>query len=158
MYERMTPAQKVAWDKHYDPIIRKFKDDKPTGKALAEWKYQQYMKDYLWVIRSIDRNVGRILNYLEKNDLLDRTIIVYTSDQGFYMGEHGWFDKRFMYEESFRTPMLVRYPGGIKGDIPEMVQNIDHAATFLELAGVSVPNDIQGDSYLPLLKGEHPDN
>lgn len=74
------------------------------------------------------------------------------------MGEHGWFDKRFMYEESFRTPMLVRYPGGIKGDIPEMVQNIDHAATFLELAGVSVPNDIQGDSYLPLLKGEHPDN
>ena len=158
MYERMTPAQKVAWDKQYDPIIRKFKDDKPTGKALAEWKYQQYMKDYLRVIRSIDRNVGRVLDYLEKNDLLDRTIIVYTSDQGFYMGEHGWFDKRFMYEESFRTPMLVRYPGGIKGDIPEMVQNIDHAATFLELAGVSVPNDIQGDSYLPLLKGEHPDN
>ena len=116
------------------------------------------MKDYLRVIRSIDRNVGRVLDYLEKNDLLDRTIIVYTSDQGFYMGEHGWFDKRFMYEESFRTPMLVRYPGGIKGDIPEMVQNIDHAATFLELAGVSVPNDIQGDSYLPLLKGEHPDN
>lgn len=158
MYERMTPAQKAAWDKHYDPIIRKFKDDKLTGKALAEWKYQQYMKDYLRVIRSIDRNVGRVLDYLEKNDLLDRTIIVYTSDQGFYMGEHGWFDKRFMYEESFRTPMLVRYPGGIKGDIPEMVQNIDHAATFLELAGVSVPDDIQGDSYLPLLKGQRPDN
>ena len=113
------------------------------------------MHDYIRVIHSVDRNVGRVLDYLEKNDLLDNTIIVYTSDQGFYMGEHGWFDKRFMYEESFRTPMLVRYPGGIKGDIPEMVQNIDHAATFLELAGAPVPEDIQGDSYLPLLKGEH---
>ena len=156
MYNRMTPEQKAAWDKHYDPIIKEFKEKKLSGKALAEWKYQQYMHDYIRVIHSVDRNVGRVLDYLEKNDLLDNTIIVYTSDQGFYMGEHGWFDKRFMYEESFRTPMLVRYPGGIKGDIPEMVQNIDHAATFLELAGAPVPADIQGDSYLPLLKGEHP--
>ena len=101
-------------------------------------------------------NVGRVLDYMEKSGLLENTIIVYTSDQGFYMGEHGWFDKRFMYEESFRTPMLVRFPGGVKGDIPEMVQNIDHAATFLQVAGVPVPEDIQGDSYLPLLKGEKP--
>ena len=156
MYNRMTPEQKAAWDKHYDPIIKEFKEKKLSGKALAEWKYQQYMHDYIRVIHSVDRNVGRVLDYLEKNDLLDNTIIVYTSDQGFYMGEHGWFDKRFMYEESFRTQMLVRYQGGIKGDIPEMVQNIDHAATFLELAGAPVPEDIQGDSYLPLLKGEHP--
>ena len=152
LYNRMTPAQKAAWDKHYDPIIKKFKEQKLTGKALAEWKYQQYMHDYLRVIHSIDRNVGRVLDYMKKSGLLENTIIVYTSDQGFYMGEHGWFDKRFMYEESFRTPI----PGGVKGDIPEMVQNIDHAATFLQLAGVPVPEDIQGDSYLPLLKGEKP--
>ena len=152
----MTPAQKAAWDKHYDPIIKNFKEQKLTGKALAEWKYQQYMHDYLRVIHSIDRNVGRVLDYMKKSGLLENTIIVYTSDQGFYMGEHGWFDKRFMYEESFRTPMLVRFPGGVKGDIPEMVQNFDHAATFLQLAGVPVPEDIQGDSYLPLLKGEKP--
>ncbi|MCD7850421.1 MAG: sulfatase [Parabacteroides sp.] len=156
LYNRMTPGQKAAWDKHYDPIIKKFKEQKLTGKALAEWKYQQYMHDYLRVIHSVDRNVGRILDYMEKNGLLENTIIVYTSDQGFYMGEHGWFDKRFMYEESFRTPMLVRFPDGVKGDIPEMVQNIDHAATFLQLAGAPVPEDIQGDSYLPLLKGEKP--
>ena len=156
MYNKLNAEQKAAWDKHYDPIIKEFKEKKLSGKALAEWKYQQYMLDYIRVIHSVDRNIGRVLDYLEKNDMLDNTIIVYTSDQGFYMGEHGWFDKRFMYEESFRTPMLVRYPGGIKGDIPEMVQNIDHAATFLELAGAPIPEDIQGDSYLPLLKGEHP--
>ena len=156
LYNRMTPAQKAAWDRHYDPIIKKFKEQKLTGKALAEWKYQQYMHDYMRVIHSVDRNVGRVLDYLQKNGLLENTIIVYTSDQGFYMGEHGWFDKRFMYEESFRTPMLVRFPGGTKGDIPEMVQNIDHAATFLQLAGAPVPEDIQGESYLPLLKGEKP--
>ncbi len=158
MYSRMTPGQKAAWDKHYDPIISQFKKEKLTGKDLAEWKYQQYMRDYLRVIHSVDRNIGRVLTYLEKNNLLENTIIVYTSDQGFYMGEHGWFDKRFMYEESFRTPLLIRYPGGKKGDVAEMVQNIDHAATFLELAGVEKPEDIQGDSYLPLLKGENPAN
>jgi len=156
LYNRMTPEQKAAWDRHYDPIIKKFKEQKLTGKALAEWKYQQYMHDYLRVIHSVDRNVGRVLDYMKESGLLENTIIVYTSDQGFYMGEHGWFDKRFMYEESFRTPMLVRFPSGVKGDIPEMVQNIDHAATFLELAGAPIPEDIQGDSYLPLLKGEHP--
>ena len=114
------------------------------------------MHDYMRVIHSVDRNVGRVLDYIEKNGLLDNTLIIYTSDQGFYMGEHGWFDKRFMYEESFRTPLLARLPGGMKGDIPEMVQNIDHAATFLQLAGVEIPEDIQGESYLSLLKGEKP--
>lgn len=158
LYNNMNPAQKAAWDKHYDPIIRKFKEQKLSGKALAEWKYQQYMHDYIRVVHSVDRNVGQVLDYLEKNDLMDNTIIVYTSDQGFYMGEHGWFDKRFMYEESFRTPMLVHYPGGKKGDIPQMVQNIDHASTFLQLAGAEVPQDIQGDSYLPLLKGDTPND
>lgn len=150
----MTPEQKAAWDKHYDPIIAKFKKDKLSGKALAEWKYQQYMHDYLRVIHSVDRNVGRVLDYLEKHNLMENTMIVYTSDQGFYMGEHGWFDKRFMYEESFRTPLLVRLPEGKKGDIDQMVQNIDYGPTILDLAGVEVPEDMHGVSFLPLLKGE----
>ncbi|NDV59422.1 sulfatase [Bacteroides sp. 519] len=154
LYNRMTPEQKAAWDKHYEPIIKKFKEDKLTGNALAEWKYQQYMHDYMRVIHSVDRNVGRVLKYLEENDLLENTMIVYTSDQGFYMGEHGWFDKRFMYEESFRTPLLVRLPGGKKGDIDNMVQNIDYGPTILDLAGVPVPTDMHGVSFLPLLQGK----
>ena len=154
MYNNMNPAQKAAWDAHYDPIIAKFKKDKLSGKALAEWKYQQYMRDYLRVITSVDRNIGRVLDYLEEKGLLENTLVVYTSDQGFYMGEHGWFDKRFMYEESFRTPLLMRLPGGKKGDVAELVQNIDYAPTFLELAGIEKPEDMHGESFLPLLKGE----
>lgn len=157
-YARMTPSQRVQWDKHYDPIIQKFKKDGLSGRALAEWKYQRYMHDYLRVIRSVDRNVGRVIDYLRQHDMLDNTMIVYTSDQGFYLGEHGWFDKRFMYEESFRTPLLVYYPNGKRGDIEQMVQNIDYAPTFLQVAGVDVPKDIQGVSMLPLLKGEKPKN
>ena len=154
MYNNLNPEQKKAWDAHYDVVIEKFKKANLDGKELDEWKYQQYMRDYLRVITSIDRNVGRVLDYLENEGLLENTLVIYTSDQGFYMGEHGWFDKRWMYEESFRTPLLVRYPGGIKGEINEMVQNIDYAPTFLELAGVEIPDDIHGQSFLPLLKGE----
>lgn len=110
LYDRFTPGQKKVWDAHYDPIIEEFKRQGLDGDALARWKYRQYMRDYLRVIHSVDRNVGRLLDYLESNGLMDNTMIVYTSDQGFYMGEHGWFDKRFMYEESFRTPLLVRTP------------------------------------------------
>ncbi|BEG97942.1 sulfatase family protein [Bacteroides sedimenti] len=156
MYNRLDSAQKAKWDAYYDPIIKDFKEKKLSGRELAEWKYQRYMHDYLSVIRSVDRNIGRVLDYLKKEGLLENTLVVYTSDQGFYMGEHGWFDKRFMYEESFRTPLLMRYPKAIKKDvkIPQMVQNIDYAPTFLDLAGVKVPSDIQGVSLLPLLKGE----
>ena len=154
IYNNMNPEQKKAWDAHYDVVIEKFKAAGLTGKELDAWKYQQYMRDYLRVITSVDRNVGRVLDYLEAEGLMDNTLIVYTSDQGFYMGEHGWFDKRWMYEESFRTPLLVRLPGGVKGEAMEMVQNIDYAPTFLELAGVEVPSDIHGCSFLPVLKGE----
>lgn len=154
LYNQMTPEQKAAWDKHYDPIIKKFKEDKLSGEALAEWKYQQYMHDYMRVIHSVDRNVGRVLKYLEDNGLLENTMIVYTSDQGFYMGEHGWFDKRFMYEESFRTPLLIRLPGGKKGDVEQMVQNIDYGPTILDMAGIKVPTDMHGVSFLPLLQGK----
>ena len=155
-YNRMSPSQRAQWDSYYDPIIKKFKEDKLSGKALAEWKYQRYMHDYMRVIHSVDRNVGRVIEYLREHNLLDNTMIVYTSDQGFYMGEHGWFDKRFMYEESFRTPLLIYFPGGKHGVINEMVQNIDYAPTFLDVAGAKVPSDIQGRSFLPLLEGKKP--
>ena len=155
--QRMRPEVQAAWDRHYDPVIADFKARNLSGKELAEWKFQQYMRDYLRVITSVDRNIGIVLDYLEKEGLLENTMIVYTSDQGFYMGEHGWFDKRFMYEESFRTPLLVRLPGGKKGDIPQLVQNIDYGPTFLDLAGVEVPEEMHGESFLPLLEGKRTD-
>lgn len=155
---RMNAEQRAAWDKVYDPIIADFKARKLTGRELAEWKFQRYMRDYMKTVKSLDDNVGRVLDYLDANGLSDNTLVVYTSDQGFYMGEHGWFDKRFMYEESMRTPLVMRLPKGFdrRGDITEMVQNIDYAPTFLELAGAEVPADIHGRSMVPLLRGEHP--
>ncbi|MDO5571793.1 MAG: sulfatase [Bacteroidales bacterium] len=153
-YDKMNEAQRKAWDDYYNPIIADFKKSNLKGEELMNWKFQRYMHDYLRCIHSVDENIGRVLEYLEKNNLLENTLIVYTSDQGFYMGEHGWFDKRFMYEESFRTPLVMRLPGGKKGDVNELVQNIDYAPTMLELAGVEIPDDIQGKSLLPLLKGE----
>ena len=156
MYNSMTPEEKAAWDAHYDPIIQKFKKDKLSGKQLSEWKYQQYMRDYLRVIHSIDRNIGVLLNYLEKTGLLENTMIVYTSDQGFYMGEHVRFDKRFMYEECQRMPLIIRYPKAIKaGSTSNAISmNVDFAPTFLDFAGVEVPSDIQGASLKPVLENE----
>ena len=157
---RMADEERVRYDAFYEPLIREFYEKKLEGKELAEWKYQRYMRDYAKVVKSLDDNVGRVLDYLEEEGLLDHTLVVYTSDQGFYMGEHGWFDKRFMYEESMSTPLVMRLPKGFdkRGDIPLLVQNIDYAPTFLELAGVSIPDDIQGLSLLPLLKGETPED
>ena len=159
-YSRMDSAQRAKWDAFYNPIIEDFYSKNLQGKELAQWKYTRYMRDYLKTLKSLDDNVGRVLDYLEENDLLDNTLVVYTSDQGFYMGEHGWFDKRFMYEESFRTPLVMRLPAGYdrRGDVTEMVQNIDYAPTFLEIAGVEVPEDIQGVSLMPLLRGQHPED
>jgi len=155
---RMDADQRHAWDAFYGPIIREFYDSGLQGRELAEWKFQRYIRDYLKTLKSLDDNVGRVLDYLEAHDLMDSTLVVYTSDQGFYMGEHGWFDKRFMYEESFNTPLLMHLPAGLdaRGDIDEMVQNIDYAPTFMEIAGARIPDDIQGVSLLPLLRGEHP--
>lgn len=158
---RMDAQQQEVWDAYYQPLIRKFKRDSLTGDALSEWKYQRYMHDYCSVIHSIDRNVGRVYDYLAEHGLLENTVVIYTSDQGFFMGEHGYFDKRFMYEESFRTPLLIRMPDCTDtpvrgGDIEGFVQNIDHAATFLEFAGAEIPSDIQGVSYAGLLRGEKP--
>ncbi|MBP6064949.1 sulfatase [Bacteroides sp.] len=155
---RLNPAQRAAWDKFYTPIIEEFYHKKLTAKELANWKFQRYMRDYMKTLKSLDDNVGRVLDYLKAEGLLENTLVVYTSDQGFYMGEHGWFDKRFMYEESMRTPLIMRLPTGMnrRGDVTELVQNIDYAPTFLELAGVVVPQDMQGASLLPLLKNERP--
>jgi len=156
MYGRMNEFQQEAWDKYYQPIIEDFKAKGRKGKELALWKYQSYMQDYLKCVQSVDNNVGRVLDYLDKNGLSENTLVVYTSDQGFYMGEHGWFDKRFMYEESLRTPLLMRYPEGFaeNGRITELVQNIDYAPTFLDFAGVKIPKEIQGESIKSLLMAQ----
>lgn len=153
---RMNAQQRAAWDHFYTPLIEEFYRLDPQGRELARWKFTRYMRDYLKVLKSLDDNVGRLLDYLDESGLAENTLVIYTSDQGFYMGEHGWFDKRFMYEESFRTPLVMRMPGGVRGEIAQMVQNIDYAPTLLELAGVPVPDDMQGVSLLPLLRGEQP--
>ena len=157
---QMTAEERAEWDAFYDPIIEDFYKQDLKGEALVNWKFQRYMRDYMKVVKSLDDNVGRVLDYLDENGLTDNTLVVYTSDQGFYMGEHGWFDKRFMYEESMRTPLIMRLPKGYdrRGDITEMVQNIDYAPTFIDIAGAEVPGDIQGVSLLPLLKGEKTPN
>jgi arylsulfatase A-like enzyme len=151
---RMNPEQRLKWNAYYDTIDQDFRNQKLTGKELTEWKYQRYMKDYYSTTLSLDRNIGKILSYLDKNDLTKNTIVVYTSDQGFYMGEHGWFDKRFMYEESMRTPLIIRYPGIIKpGTVSnQIISNVDFAPTFLEAAGLAVPGEIQGKSMMPLFR------
>ncbi|WP_273274634.1 sulfatase [Maribacter polysiphoniae] len=156
--KRMNPTQKAAWDAIYNPINEEFKNTYPTmnDSTLMVWKYQRYMQDYLGTIAAVDENVGRLLDYLDDEKLSDNTIVVYTSDQGFYLGEHGWFDKRFMYDESFKTPLLIRWPNEITPGTTsdEMVQNLDFAQTFLEIAGVIPPSDMQGESLVPLLMGQ----
>lgn len=151
---RMNPEQRIAWGKYYFPRNRRLLEARLTGKELDEWKYQNYIRDYMSVIKSVDESVGRVLDYLDSHGLADNTIIVYTSDQGFYMGEHGWFDKRFMYEESLRTPLLIAYPGHIQpGTVcNKLVQNIDYAPTFLDLAGISKPKELPGRSLTPIFK------
>lgn len=158
MVGRMDSTDREVYDQFYDSLSFDFYGKELTPHQRAEYKYQRFMRDYAKVLKSLDDNVGRVLDELEREGLLDNTLVVYTSDQGFYMGEHGWFDKRFMYEESLNTPLVMRLPKGLeaRGAITEMVQNIDYAPTFLELAGLRVPKDMDGESLVPLLKGEHP--
>jgi arylsulfatase A-like enzyme len=160
-YKRMSPEQKAGWSKAYQRRKDEFRRLQPKGKDLVKWKYQQYMKDYLRCIAAVDENVGRVLDHLGKNGLADNTLVVYASDQGFYLGEHGWFDKRWIYEESVRTPCMARWPGKIKpgSSSDAMVSNLDFAQTFLEAAGVSAPSEMQGRSLLPVFKsGGKPGN
>jgi arylsulfatase A-like enzyme len=155
---RMNPAQRAAWDEVYGPINEEFKKNYPnmTKEDLMKWRYQRYMQDYLGCIAAVDEGVGRVLDYLDQHGLKENTIIVYTSDQGFYLGEHGWFDKRFIYNESFKTPLLVRWPGVVEpGSLNmQMVQNLDFAPTLLTAAGITPPLDMQGENLIPLFKGD----
>ncbi|WP_038528203.1 sulfatase family protein [Formosa agariphila] len=154
---RMNPEQRAVWDSVYRPMMEEFKENYPNMNEteLMKWRYQRYMQDYLGCIASVDENVGRLLDYLEETGLDENTIIVYTSDQGFYLGEHGWFDKRFVYDESFKTPLLIKWPNVITPGTTntEMVQNLDFAQTILEAAQVEAPSDMQGESLIPLLLG-----
>ncbi|WP_430812633.1 MULTISPECIES: sulfatase family protein [unclassified Carboxylicivirga] len=131
-----------------------------SEKAARRWKYQRYMKDYLATIRSVDDNIGKVLAYLDEKGLTDNTIVIYTSDQGFFLGDHGWFDKRFMYEQALRMPFLVRYPNSIKAGVScnDVVTNIDFAPTILEMAGLHAPDEVQGRSFFANLNGETPDD
>ena len=154
--KRFNAKQKEDWLAAYTPKNDAMKAAKLEGEELGVWKFNRYIKDYLRTIKSVDDGVGEVLDYLEEAGLAENTIVVYTSDQGFYLGEHGWFDKRFMYEESFRTPLLVRYPKEIKAGtkIERLVQNLDFAPTFLDYAGIEIPQEMQGISFRELVSGE----
>ncbi|MBL7187902.1 MAG: sulfatase [Phycisphaerae bacterium] len=156
----LMPEQQKLWDAAYGPKNEAFKKANLQGKELVRWKYQRYIKDYLRCIASVDDNVGRVLDYLDESDLAENTVVFYTSDQGFYLGDHGWFDKRFMYEESLRMPLMVRCPKHIKaGSTSEkIVLNLDFAPTFLDIAGVEAPADMQGESIRGILQGKTPGN
>lgn len=154
----LTPDQRKAWDAYYEPRNEAFRKANLQGDDLVRWRYQRYLHDYLGCIKSVDESVGTVLDYLKQAGLDQNTIVVYSSDQGFYLGEHGWFDKRWIYEESLRAPLLVRWPGVVKpGSVnADLVSNLDFAETFLEAAGLPVPAEMQGRSFVPLLRGEAP--
>jgi len=151
---RMTEEQKALWEGAYVPKREAFKRAQPQGDALVRWKYQRYMQDYLACIAGVDEGIGKILDYLDTSGLSKNTLVVYASDQGFFLGDHGWFDKRFMYEESLRMPLLMRLPGVIKpgGSSQDLICNLDFAPTFLELAGISKPAEMQGEALADILK------
>lgn len=158
-YNRMTDAQKQQWDAHFGPQNQQFLKEFAAGtlsdKDVVRWKYQRYMKNYLSTVRAVDESVGRLLDYLDEEGLAENTIVIYSSDQGFFLGEHGWYDKRWMLEESFRMPFLARWPGHIRpGSRPaQLIQNIDYAPTFLEIAGLPTPDHVQGRSLVPVMQG-----
>ncbi|WP_373496470.1 sulfatase [Aquiflexum sp.] len=166
-FGRMNEDQLAAWNEVYAPKNENFLNDglprenaikeMPGGEKLAKFMFHRYIRDYLKVVKSVDDGIGRVLDYLEQQGLLDNTVIIYTSDQGFYLGEHGWYDKRFMYEPSLSTPLLVRYPKEIQpGTVVEgMVLNLDHAPTILDFAGMDVPKEMQGKSWRAIAAGKN---
>jgi len=154
----LTPSQLERWNSAYAPVNADFLADRLEGTALVRWKYQRYIADYLRTVAAIDDNLGRVLDYLDATGLARNTVVIYSSDQGFFLGDHGWFDKRWMYEESLRTPLLVRWPGVVRpGSVnADLVQNLDYAETLLDIAGVAIPSTMQGRSLVPLLRGQTP--
>ena len=161
---KMTPppglsgSELFQWERTGDKGEPVSPSDTLSGQALKNWKYQKYIKDYLACVRSVDDNVGRLLDYLDESGLAENTIVIYTADQGFYLGDHGWYDKRFMYEESLRMPFLIRYPGNIDAGqkMQQLTLNIDFGPTLLDMAGVEIPDEMQGESFAPLLLEEDP--
>ncbi len=155
---RMNEVQQAAWETAYGPRNDAFFASNLEGEALVRYYYQRYIKDYLRCIASVDDNVGQILEYLDESGLADNTLVIYCSDQGFYLGEHGWYDKRWMYEESLRMPFVARWPARIAPGtrVPQMIQNIDYAPTFLAMAGANLPTDLHGASLLDLMAGRPP--
>lgn len=153
-----TEEQQAKWDSIYGPINEEFKKANLKDDELTKYKYQRYMRDYLACVAGVDKGVGKVLDYLKESGLDENTIVIYTSDQGFYLGEHGWFDKRWMYKESLRTPLLVKWPGTVEAGAVnnDLVSNLDFAETFLDMAETTVPEDMQGRSIVPILKGNTP--
>ena len=154
----LTTDQQLGWDAYYKPRNAAFQLAGLKDKELVSWKYQRYMHDYLGCIKAVDESVGRLLDFLDHEGLAADTIVIYSADQGFYLGEHGWFDKRWIFEESLRAPLLVRWPGVVKpGSVnASLVSNIDFAETLLDVAGLPIPTEMQGRSLIPLLKGQTP--
>jgi arylsulfatase A-like enzyme len=159
-FERLTPQQKELWNSVYGPRNAALAHDGLQGAELVRYYYQRYIKDYLRCIASVDDSVGRVLNYLDESGLAENTLVIYSSDQGFFLGEHGWYDKRWMYEESLRMPFLARWPARIPPGlrVPQMIQNIDYAPTFLDAAGLPIPGEVQGASLVSLMKGQDPES
>ncbi len=158
--KNLNAEQLAKWNAAYEAKNEAFKEADLKGRELVRWKYQRYMKDYLRCVASIDDNVGKMLDYLDQAGLSENTIVVYTSDQGFYLGDHGWYDKRFMYEQSLRMPLLIRYPREVEANSVsfDMVMNLDFCPTFLDFAGVDIPGGVQGESFKKILGGKAPKN
>lgn len=156
--KRMSPEQLAKWRSHYGPKDKAFHKAKLSGKDLVRWKFQRYAKNYLRCVKGVDESVDNLQKTLEKLGLDKNTIVIYSSDQGFYIGDHGWYDKRWMYDESLKMPFIVKWPGMTKPGSrnTDLIQNLDYAQTFLELAGAKIPEDMQGASLVPLLKGQTP--
>ena len=155
---KFTPEQLEVFDAYFRPRNEAVRKAKLTGKERTRWNYQRYIKNYLRCVKAVDENIGRMLEYLDDRGLATRTVVIYSSDQGFWLGEHGWFDKRWMYEESLHTPLIVRWPGVVRpaSSSDALVSNLDFAETFLDIADVEIPGDMQGRSLTPILRGETP--
>ena len=158
--KKMTKDQLTSWRAFYGPRDKAFHEANLSGKELVRWKFQRYAKNYLRCVRGVDDSVGKIQDTLKNLKLDDNTVVIYSSDQGFYIGDHGWYDKRWMYEESLMMPLIVKWPGVTKPDSRsvQMVQNLDYAQTFLEMAGAEIPSNMQGRSLVPILKNGKADD
>ena len=157
-FNRMSESERAEWNAVFGPRNEAFFKAKLTGRELTRWKYQEYMKDYLRCIKAVDDGVGRVVEYLKEAGIEQNTVVIYASDQGFFNGEHGWFDKRWIYEESIHMPFIIRWPGVVKHGtrFTPFIQNIDYAPTFVEMAGGKTPDGLHGKSFVPILRGEKP--